>query len=130
MGKDALNYLENPGLTNYDFEKKLEAEKRSKRVVAKLIYLKTSRLLKILGYTSTENDSKRLNYALTFFGSSKMKVTDGTKHNSIQAEENKVEQDQRNSIVSNLAESKLENQVKELNDGFPKLENSLQLMKG
>jgi len=122
MGKDALNYLENPGLTNYDFEKKLEAEKRSKRVVAKLIYLKTSRLLKILGYTSTENDSKRLNYALTFFGSSKMKVTDGTKH--------KVEQDLRNSIVSNLAESKLENQVKELNDGLPKLDNSLQLMKG
>ena len=122
MGKDALNYLDNPGLTNYDFEKKLEAEKRSKRVVAKLIYLKTSRLLKILGYTSTENDSKRLDYALTFFGNSKMKVTDGTKH--------KVEQDLRNSIVLNHAESKLENQVKELNDGLPKLDNSLQVMKG
>ncbi len=121
MGKDALNYLENPGLTNYDFEKKLEAEKRSKRVVAKLIYLKTSRLLKILGYTSTENDSKRLDYALTYFGNSNMKVTDGTKH--------KVEQDLRNSIVSNLAESKLENQVRELNDGLPKLDNSLQSMK-
>jgi hypothetical protein len=117
MGKDALNYLDNPGLTNYDFEKKLEAEKRSKRVVAKLIYLKTSRLLKILGYTSTENDSKRLDYALTFFGNSKMKVTDGTKH--------KVGQDLRNSIVLNHAESKLENQVKELNDGLPKLDNSL-----
>jgi hypothetical protein len=46
-----------------------------------------------------------------------MKVTDGTKH--------KVEQDLRNSIVLNHAESKLENQVKELNDGLPKLDNSL-----
>ena len=96
MGQDALNYLENPGLTNFDFEKKLEAEKRCKRVVAKLIYLKTSRLLKILGYKSTENDSKRLDYALTFFGNSNSKIIDGTKY--------KVEQDVRNSMVSMFAD--------------------------
>jgi len=93
MGQDALDYLENPGLTNYDLERKLEAEKRCKRVVAKLIYLKTSRLLKILGYQTTENDSKRLDYALTFFSNSDMKVTNGNKY--------KVEQDLLNTIVSN-----------------------------
>lgn len=112
MGQDALDYLENQGLTNYDLERKLEAEKRCKRVVAKLIYLKTSRLLKILGYQTTENDSKRLNYALTFFSKSKM--------NGIN---NKIEQDVRNSIISNPSQTKLESQVKELTDGLPKLDN-------
>jgi hypothetical protein len=48
------------------------AEKRNKAVVRKLTYLKTSRMLKILGYRSTENDSKRLEYAIASFGTSKL----------------------------------------------------------
>jgi hypothetical protein len=46
----------------------LLAEKQNKAVIKKLTYLKTSRLLTILGYTSTENDSKRLEYAIASFG--------------------------------------------------------------
>lgn len=64
MGQDALNYLEDSHITNVDYEHKLEADKRVKKIVRKLIYLNTSRLLTILGYTATENDTKRLDYAL------------------------------------------------------------------
>lgn len=56
-------------LTDRDFEQKAEAVKRMKHATQKLVYLNTSRILDIIGYQTTESDSKRLEFAVSRFGS-------------------------------------------------------------
>ena len=68
LGSDVVAYVENPK-TNADFEDHYKTEKRLKYAVRKLINLRTGRMLDILGYTSTEKDARRLEYAIKSFGS-------------------------------------------------------------
>ena len=63
MGSEVMEYVDDPK-TNVDFEEKYEAEKRNKHAVRKLIHLKTARMLDIIGYTTTESDVRRLEYAI------------------------------------------------------------------
>lgn len=60
-------------MTNVDYEQKLLSEKRQKLVVRKLLFLNTARLLRILGYVSTEKDAQRLDYAVAAFGDAAQK---------------------------------------------------------
>ena len=55
-------------MTNADFEDKVDAKKRNKHAVHKLMHLKTARILDIIGYLATESDSKRLEFAVEKFG--------------------------------------------------------------
>ena len=51
-------------LTDADFEDRYKSEKRLKHAVRKLINLRTNRMLGIIGYTTTEKDARRLEYAI------------------------------------------------------------------
>jgi len=67
LGSDVVAYVDNPK-TNADFEDHYKSERRLKYAVRKLINMRTNRMLDILGYSSTEKDAKRLEYALKAFG--------------------------------------------------------------
>lgn len=55
--------------TSVDFERhKVEASKLNKHIVRKLIHAQTKRMLKIIGYSSTEQDRKRLEYGIYQYG--------------------------------------------------------------
>ncbi len=58
---DHVDYVK----TSSDFEIKFESKKLNKVIVKKLIFAQTKRMLKILGYHSTEHDRKRLEYAIS-----------------------------------------------------------------
>ena len=65
MGSEVPDYVDDPK-TNVDLEEKQESDKRSnRRAVRKLIHLKTARMLEIIGYSTTESDVKRLEYAIS-----------------------------------------------------------------
>ena len=67
MGSEVSEYVDDPK-TNVDFEEKVEAEKRNDKAVKRLTYLKTQRMLEIIGYSTTESDVRRLEYAVNQFG--------------------------------------------------------------
>ena len=67
MGSEVAEYVDDPK-TNVDFEEKVEAEKRNDKAVKRLTYLKTQRMLEIIGYSTTESDVRRLEYAIQQFG--------------------------------------------------------------
>ena len=67
MGSEVAEYVDDPK-TNVDFEEKVEAEKRNDKAVKRLTYLKTQRMLEIIGYSTTVSDVKRLEYAIQQFG--------------------------------------------------------------
>lgn len=68
LGSDIAMYVADP-LTNADFEDRYKGEKRLKLAVRRLVNLRTKRMLDILGYTTTEKDARRLDYAIKSFGS-------------------------------------------------------------
>ena len=68
LGSDVAMYVADP-LTNADFEDRYKGEKRLKHAVRKLVNLRSRRMLNILGYTTTEKDARRLDYAIKSFGS-------------------------------------------------------------
>ena len=68
LGDDVAMYVADPR-TNQDFENVYKSEKRLKHAVRKLVNMRTSRMLEILGYTTTEKDARRLDYAIKSFGS-------------------------------------------------------------
>ena len=68
LGEDVASYVENPK-TNADFEDHYKRDKRMKHAVRKLVNTRTSRILAILGYGSTEKDARRLEYAIKTFSS-------------------------------------------------------------
>ena len=68
LGSDVAMYVADPQ-TNQDFEQRVKGQKRLKHAVRKLVNLNTSRMLHILGYTTTEKDVRRLDYAMKSFGS-------------------------------------------------------------
>ena len=68
LGSDVAIYVSDP-LTNADFEDRYKSEKRYKLAVRRLVNLRTKRMLDILGYTTTEKDARRLDYAIKSFGS-------------------------------------------------------------
>ena len=67
MGSEVADYVDDPK-TNIDFEDKIEAQKRNDKAIKKLMYLHTQRMLEIIGYTTTESDVRRLEYAINQFG--------------------------------------------------------------
>jgi len=67
MGADVFDQVARPE-TNIDQEDRHAAEKRNKFAVKKLIHCKTARLLEIIGYSTTESDVRRLEYAIQMFG--------------------------------------------------------------
>ena len=69
MGAEVQEIMLKQPATSIDFEDKVLSDRRLRKTVKKLSYLNTSRLLDIMGYRSTENDSKRLEYAVVSFGS-------------------------------------------------------------
>lgn len=68
LGEDVVSYVENPK-TNIDFENHYKRDKRMKHAVRKLVNARITRILDIIGYTSTEKDAKRLEYAVKTFSS-------------------------------------------------------------
>jgi len=64
MGEEIADYVDKPQ-TSADFEMKIAASKINKMIVKKLVHTHTKRLLRIIGYQTNENDSKRLEYAVT-----------------------------------------------------------------
>ena len=68
LGSDVAMYVADP-LTNADFEDRYKSTKRLKYAVRKLVNLRSKRMLDILGYTTTEKDARRLDYAIKSFGS-------------------------------------------------------------
>lgn len=55
--------------TSVDFERqKSDAKKLNKHIVRKLLHAQTKRILKIIGYSSTEQDRKRLEYGIYQYG--------------------------------------------------------------
>ena len=71
MGTEVRDALKNDEATfaSADIEYKLKLqEKRQRHIVRRLQYLNTDRLLGILGYRTTEQDSKRLEYAVLRWG--------------------------------------------------------------
>lgn len=69
LGTDARRYGGEEPMTNADFEERYKREKFLRHAVRKLACLKTSRMLSVLGYTTTEKDVRRLDYAIKSFGS-------------------------------------------------------------
>ena len=68
MGAEVGQYVDDP-TTNLEFEDKvIQTAKRNKATVRKLLHMHTSRLLGILGYSTTESDVSRLDYAVRNFG--------------------------------------------------------------
>ena len=68
LGSDVALMAADP-LTDADFEERYKRGKRLKHAARKLINLRTNRMLAILGYTTTEKDARRLEYAIKSFGS-------------------------------------------------------------
>lgn len=68
LGEDVVAYVDNPK-TNADFEDHYKRDKRMKHAVRKLVNARTSRILDIIGYGSTEKDARRLDYAIKTFSS-------------------------------------------------------------
>jgi len=61
-------YVDQPE-TDIDHEQKSKSQKRLKHAVRHLITMKTTRMLEIIGYRTSEKDAKRLDYAINTFGS-------------------------------------------------------------
>jgi hypothetical protein len=68
MGHEASEFVEMQPLSTQDLESKKEAVKRNQMAVTRLIHLHTSRMLDIIGYSTTESDCRRLEYAIERFG--------------------------------------------------------------
>jgi len=51
-----------------DLEDRIQGQKRVKHAVQKLVFLNTAKILEIIGYQTTESDSKRLGFAVNKFG--------------------------------------------------------------
>ena len=119
MGSEVPDYVNNP-MTNVDFEEKYESEKRNKQAVKKLIHLKTTRMLEIIGYTTTESDVRRLEYAINQFG----KVEKVFKRsNSMPPQEDISMQS-----FFGTGSEKLEEKIMQLGLGLPKLDADLHKM--
>ena len=68
MGSEVATHVDNVQ-TSADYEQQSrEATKLNKHVVNKLVHAHTKRLLRILGYQSTEQDRKRLEYGIKQHG--------------------------------------------------------------
>ena len=119
MGSEVGEFVLNPQ-TNVDFEEKYEAMKRNKLAVRKLIHLKTSRMLDILGYTTTESDVKRLEYAINQFGEAGRVIK---RASSLISQE-----DMSMQSFFGTGSEKLEEKIMHLGLGLPKLDGDLQKM--
>ena len=119
MGDEVSDYVSNP-MTCVDFEEKYESEKRNKLAVKKLIHLKTTRMLEIIGYTTTESDVRRLEYAINQFGAVEKVFK---RSNSMGMSEEITLQS-----FFGIGSEKLEEKIMQLGLGLPKLDSDLHQM--
>lgn len=68
LGSDVAMYVNDP-MTNVEIEEKDKGARRMKHAIRKLVNLNSARMLKILGYTTTEKDARRLEYSIKSIGS-------------------------------------------------------------
>ena len=103
-----------------DVEEITEAKKRNKRAVNKLLFMKTNIILEIIGYSSTESDSKRLNHAVERFG--------GATGASVIAESMRGSEIGGNDLAGFFgAENagRIEKKINQLGSGLPAMEGDL-----
>ena len=112
-------------MTNADFKEKVEAEKRNKHAVHKLMHLRTARILDIIGYLATESDSKRLEFAVEKFGDRSSALMIST---SKMGETKHIEAMSGNDLTSFFGAHNaqmIEKKIDQLGSGLPYLDNDL-----
>lgn len=125
LGSDVVAYVENPR-TNADFEDHYKTERRLKYAVRKLINMRTNRMLDILGYTSTEKDAKRLEYALKSFGPENILLQKKLAQMSFRSDESiDPGQNSLQTFFGVEGGKAIEERITQLGMGIPKLDNDL-----
>ena len=124
LGSDVELYVDDP-MTNVDFEDRYKSEKRLKHAVRKLINLNTTRMLDVLGYSTTEKDVRRLDYAIKSFGSENALLQRKLTQLSFGAQESQLAQDP---VFGGETGKALQDRISQLGTGIPRLDLDLQTM--
>lgn len=125
LGSDVALVAAEP-LTDADFEDRYKSEKRLKHAVRKLINLRTNRMLNILGYSTTEKDARRLEYAIKSFGSENALLQKKLTQLSFSSPNMGGEGDNSLQSFFGAENSKaLAERITQLGNGIPKLDSDL-----
>jgi len=117
-------------MTNADLEDRYKSDKRMKHAIRKLTNLNTSRMLTILGYSTTEKDVRRLEYAIKSFGSENANLQRKLTQMSMLSARGGAGngEDPLRSFFGPDNGKVLEDRISMLGMGIPKLDNDLQSM--
>jgi len=129
LGSDVALIADDP-MTNADFEERYKKDKLLKHAVRKLVNLKTRRMLDVLGYTTTEKDVRRLDYAIKSFGSENEMLQRNLTSLSFGPKGGPGSGADGNSSLSTFfgpeSGKALEERISQLGMGIPKLDHDLQ----